>query len=222
MSGLSHQPRILHGAFVEYGFSVPPLTVAFQFNPETITRDKSNSISSSAGEQGDILKGQKKEKDLTKVEEKLVVTVAPEIISFDIRLDATDKLNEGDAIAQQFGIAPQISTLELMMYPKEKSLVGQLLRKLDEGFSFTGGEKPPIILFVWGRKKVLPVYLTSMQIKEEEFSPSLNPIRATISVNMMVIEGKNPPYFYSQAMKETMATMNVTSIPNIADVFIPK
>jgi len=222
MSGLSHQPRILHGAFVEYGFSVPPLTVAFQFNPETITRDRSNSISSPSGEQGNTRKAQKKEKNLEAVEEKLQVTVASETISFDIRLDATDKLNEGDIIAQQFGITPQISTLELMMYPKEKSLVGQLLRGLDQGFSFTGGEKPPIILFVWGRKKVLPVYLTNMQIKEEEFNPTLNPIRATITVSMMVIEGMNPPYVYSQAWKETMATMNVTSIPNIADVFIPK
>jgi hypothetical protein len=28
-------------------------------------------------------------------------------MSFDIRLDATDKLNDGDPIAEQHGIAPQ-------------------------------------------------------------------------------------------------------------------
>ena len=56
------------------------------------------------------------------------VSVEPESLSFDIRLDATDKLNDGDPIAQQLGIAPQLATLELMIQPKSESILGRLVR----------------------------------------------------------------------------------------------
>lgn len=35
------RPKTLRGAFVEYGFSIPPLIVVFQFNPEELTRRRS-------------------------------------------------------------------------------------------------------------------------------------------------------------------------------------
>lgn len=31
--GFKNKPKILSGAFVEYGLSIPPLIVVFQFNP---------------------------------------------------------------------------------------------------------------------------------------------------------------------------------------------
>ncbi len=31
---LTTSPKILRGAFIEYGISLPPLFVVFQFNPE--------------------------------------------------------------------------------------------------------------------------------------------------------------------------------------------
>ena len=39
-AGFSNQPKILRGAFVEYGLSLPPLFVVFQFNPLLITRTR--------------------------------------------------------------------------------------------------------------------------------------------------------------------------------------
>lgn len=45
MSRFSNNPKILKGAFVEYGISIPPLIVTFQFNPESISRDRSNTFS---------------------------------------------------------------------------------------------------------------------------------------------------------------------------------
>ncbi len=121
-----------------------------------------------------------------------------ETIGFDIRLDATDKLNERDPLTSQFGIAPQLATLELMVHPKDESLIGAAVSALlgkSEGFSFTKSANPPLILFIFGRKRVLPVNINSMNITETEFSTDLNPIRATVAVNLTVIEGKSRPTF---------------------------
>ena len=145
-------------------------------------------------------------------------------INFDIRLDATDKLNDGDAITEQFGIAPQISTLELMVYPKDESLLGALVSSLlgkPKGFSFTRGANPPLVLFIFGRKRVLPVNINSMNITETEFATDLNPIRATIAVNLTVIEGKSVPYLYSKAMVEAMSVLNLANIADVANVVVP-
>ena len=40
-SGFPNKPRILRGAFVEFGLSLPPLVVVFQFNPLQLTRNRS-------------------------------------------------------------------------------------------------------------------------------------------------------------------------------------
>ena len=228
MRGFSNRPRILKGAFVEYGLSIPPLVVCFQFNPETISRSRSLYISvprEKREEYGWIslreLQQKEEYSDLTKLREAQDVSVQSESISFELKLDATDKLNEGDPIAEEFGIAPELSTLELMMYPKGESIIGELVSRLIEGYSFTGKEKPPIILFVWGRKRVLPVNITSISINEQEFSTDLNPIRATIGVSLTVIEGPNAPYQYSKGMKEAMSALNLANLPEVANVIIP-
>lgn len=230
MSGFSNQPKILKGAFVEYGISVPPLIVPFQFNPLTISRDRKSTFSvpgwarEAVGEETSLRDFHQMFTDLTTLQEIQDARVGPEVISFEIRLDATDKLNEGDPITQQFGIAPQLSTLELMMYPKSESIAGAAISELlgpTVGHTFTGTEKPPVVLFVWGRKKVLPVNLTSMKVTEEEFSTDLNPIRATIAVILTVIEGPNLPYQYSKTMKETMSALNLANLPEVTNVIVP-
>ena len=45
MSGFSNSPKILKGALVKYAISIPPLIVSFQFNPVTISKDRSNTFS---------------------------------------------------------------------------------------------------------------------------------------------------------------------------------
>lgn len=234
--GFSNRPKLLKGAFVEYGLSIPPLILTFQFNPEKISRSRTNTFSAPGSTEAAEGEGQtqgpvslrqfhQQHTDLTEIRDLQDVQVGEEsITNLEIRFDATDKMNEGDAIATQFGISPQLATLELMMYPKGESLLGEALSSLlgsSEGFSFTGGEKPPMILFVWGRKKVLPVNITSITIEEQEFSPDLNPIRATVSVGLTVIEGKNVPYLYSKAMKEAMSALNLANLPDIASTIIP-
>ncbi len=240
--GFRNKPKILRGAFVEYGLSIPPLTVVFQFNPVQLSRSRSLSFHSNKEIAGKSITNETKGSqkigggtrptslrdfhrryiDLEELREAQTVDVQEESISFEIRLDATDKLNEGDLITEQFGIAPQLATLELMIMPKDESFIGHNLRRLaSEGFSFTKSENPPLILFIWGRKRVLPVNIGSMNITETEFSTDLNPIRATVSVSLTVIEGPNTPYYYSKAMLEVMSVLNLANLTDITDVIIP-
>lgn len=233
-SGFSNQPRILRGAFVEFGISLPPLIVVFQFNPVTISRTRTATINKpptpkdAQGAQclGFIQQVASKPKALLEFRAGQTITVNPETLSFDIRLDATDKLNDGNTLAEQFGIAPQLSTLELMMLPKSQSLLGgavsALLGGAPKSFAFFDDAKnPPIILFIWGRKKVLPVNITNMTIKEEEFSTDLNPTRATLTVSLEVMEGPNVPFLYTKALKEVMSVLNLANIGDVANTIIP-
>jgi Contractile injection system tube protein len=230
-SGFSNQPKILRGAFVEFGISLPPLIVVFQFNPLTISRTRTASVEQprtprKRGAQNITLLQQVSLDSLKDVRGKQVIKVNEETLSFDIRLDATDKLDEGDGLTEQFGIAPQLSTLELMMAPKGQGLLGaaasMLLGAAGAKFSFVDDAKnPPVILFIWGRKKVMPVNITSMQIKEEEFSYELNPTRATVSVSLQVIEGPNAPFLYTKALKEVMSLTNLANIGDIANTIVP-
>jgi hypothetical protein len=111
-----------------------------------------------------------------------------------------------------------------MVYPKDESLLGKAIGALlggPKGFSFTRRTNPPLVLFIFGRKRVLPVNINSMNITETEFSTDLNPVRATVSVSLTVIEGKSPPYLYSKAMTEAMSVVNLANIADVADVVIP-
>jgi len=232
--GFSNQPKILRGAFVEFGISLPPLFVVFQFNPEKITRTRTASVKNTEtpearqAAQKKSLVQQISLGSLTDFRPKgQRIEVKEETLSFDIRLDATDKLDTGDSITEEFGIAPQLSTLELMMVPKSQSLIGGAIDALLGGktnsFAFCNDAlNPPIILFIWGRKKVLPVNITNMTINEQEFSTTLNPIRATVSVNLEVIEGPNAPFLYTKALKEVMSVLNLANIGNIANTIVPR
>ncbi len=244
---LTNAPKILRGAFIEYGLSIPPLFVVFQFNPIELTRNRTltfgpqNSAAATqgqreAGEQAAGASGQagcrtireyhEHTEDLLEIRDGQRVRVQEETISFDIRLDATDKLNEGDPITATFGVLPQLATLELMVHPKADSLLGAAVDALlglgdDAGFSSSKKPNPPMILFIWGHKRVLPVNINSMNITETEFSTLLDPTRATVSVSLTVIEGSNPFYTYSKIAKEVSSVLNLANITDIANVVIP-
>lgn len=199
MSGFSNKPKVLRGAFVEYGLSIPPLFVVFQFNPEQLTRNRTLSYPVPSGQGNSLREFHKKEQysNLSKLQKAQVVNIEEETIGLEIRFDASDKLDEGDSIAEQFGISPQLSTLEALVHPKDESLIGQALGSLlgsPGGFGFTCQPNPPLVLFIWGRKRVLPVNIHSLNITEILYSPDLNPIRATASVSLTVIEGNSGPY----------------------------
>jgi hypothetical protein len=45
----------------------------------------------------------------------------------------------------------------------------------------------PVVLFVWGPGRILPVRVTSFSVEETLFSPTLHPIQATVSLTLKVL-----------------------------------
>jgi hypothetical protein len=84
------------------------------------------------------------------------------------------------------------------------------------GSAFILAEQAPLSLLIWGPKRVLPVQVQSLSIKEEAFDQKLNPIRAKADLTLNVLTYRdldvtNPGYWvYLTAFtqKEVMAALN--------------
>ncbi|SDC50939.1 hypothetical protein SAMN05444679_103244 [Variovorax sp. CF079] len=113
---------------------------------------------------------------------------AVETISFEADIDATDQLEfpEQNASATAHGIAPQLAVLESLSHPSS----AQLQRVDSQASSGTLEIAPmlaPLLLFVWGKSRIVPVKLADFSITEEAFDPALNPIRAKVSFSLRVL-----------------------------------
>jgi hypothetical protein len=147
-----------------------------------------------------------------------------ETIKLDAEIDATDQLEQGDGVAGDIGIYPQLSALEMLIYPKSALVVANSVL-LGLGTLEIVPPQGPLILFVWGLKRVMPVRLTEFSITEEVFDPKLNPLQAKVSLGMQVLSYNDlslthPGYHIfltHQIVKETMATIG--SISNLGNVF---
>jgi hypothetical protein len=209
-SGLSNQPRLLKGAFVDsYLLAAPPLIVSFQFNPEQITRRRSVTVQEPPSRKG-------REETTTPVDDpgcSQTITTEPETISMDIRLDATDGLEAGDPLAAEFGVLPALSALELMITPRAESLFAGVLG-LSVNFGVGARTSTPVLIFVWGRQRVYPVRLTELSIQEVEYNPNLSPTRVIVGVSARVLAG-NAVYRITQAHRELLAALNLLSSPDL-------
>jgi hypothetical protein len=97
--------------------------------------------------------------------------VAPETITFDVRMDATDAMARGDTVAIEYGVLPALSVLESMAVPQPTSPVGPLLQ--EGGFGFGNRLATAVLVLVWGRQRSVPVRITQLDVQEVEFNPRL-------------------------------------------------
>ncbi len=167
-------PRTLKGALVAVDLlsPVPSTTVLFQYNPHSLTRQLRPQIV--GGAEGDRSQA-------------IRYTSAPtQTISAEVEIDGTDGLAAGDALTVQNGIAPQLAALEQLTYPTVTQ-IGIETALFALGTIEVIPMTAPRILFVWGPNRVLPVRIESYSISEEEFDPRLNPLRATVQLEMRVL-----------------------------------
>jgi hypothetical protein len=200
--------NVTKGFLVEYALSLPPLVLVFEFNPETLSRNRSVTITT--GSTPATRGGYDFALPTETPRVAQGVSVEPESFDVDILLDATDKMNGGDMIATQFGIEPELDTLRSMVEPKSQGPGGfQMLSSLGFGGSraFQRSESVSVILFVWGTH-VLPVFLKGIAVQETAHMPSLVPYRATVKLSMQVIEGNNPFYKVEKIRQVIGAAMN--------------
>ena len=201
------------GMLVEYALSLPPLVLEFDLNPETLTRSRTVSFDASALPIADFV---------TPGESNRIgqaASAAAETISFDILLDATDKLADPShpmhAIALVSGVEPEIATLRSMVEPKVN---GPGPFQMMAALGGTGAhaherdEHLSVLLFVWGTH-ILPVFCTSLSIEEQAHLPLLKPYRAKASISLQVLESTNPFYQVEQVQRMIMAAANLVNLP---------
>jgi hypothetical protein len=171
MSNVS--PLLMKGAILvlEPNTGIPLNTINLQYNPESIRRSlQPQSV-------GDL-------PDRTEV---LRLKGPPiETIQCDVEIDATDQLAAQNPTTMSFGIAPQLSTLELLVYPASALLIANEILSLVGTIEILPMSSN-LTLFAWGTNRVSPVRLTGIEITEEAFDPQLNPIRAKVSLSMRVL-----------------------------------
>jgi len=193
------------GVLFEYGLTIPPLALVFQFNPQEISRSRTVTVKTgnAPGSRGgyDFLSPLETSRVAQGVE------MQAESFSIDILLDATDGMSDENAIATTFGVQPQIDTLRAMAEPKSQGPGGVKVLSslgLSGARAFERQETASVLIFAWGMQ-LLPVFLTGVAQKEALHLPNLMPYRATMSLTMQVIESANP-FFLAEKVRQTMGT----------------
>jgi hypothetical protein len=111
-----------------------------------------------------------------------------ETIKLEAEIDATDQLEfpDSNATAVALGIHPQLAALELLTYPRSGALeLNDLLASI--GTIEIIPMETALTLFIWSAQRILPVRITEFSVTEEAFDPTLNPIRAKVSLGMRVL-----------------------------------
>jgi hypothetical protein len=176
MTTFPGSPRLLKGGIV----LVDPVTgnvdriIALQYNPDSLTRTLQ--VQGTGAQSGDR-------------SEALRLKGPPvETIKVDAEIDAVDQLEHVDQFAEvaEFGIQPQLAALETIVYPTTAhQLANDALAQL--GTLEIAPMESALTLFVWSRSRIIPVRITEFSITEEAFDPSLNPIRAKVSLGLRVL-----------------------------------
>jgi hypothetical protein len=204
-TGLKRSPKFQKGALVQI---IPGLVdvqykiIPFQYNPEKLSQTLTpwNPFEVDQTQRG---------------------AQAPNVQPFDpkesftltLEIDATDDLEDSDQAAVESGIAGRLAALKMLTLPSEGGNE-ELVRKAQAaaGKSSAQAIRPtvPVLLFVWGPGRILPVRITSFSVEETLFSPGLFPIQATVSLGLEVL---TPDVFKCQpdeAAKKAIAAYNFT------------
>lgn len=201
MTTFPGSPRTQRGAIVGIDkFNPLASIVVFQYNPDSLSRSIAGRQSGEGGGRSEALR----------------LGGAPtETIRMQVEIDATDQLEVGDGLATTVGIYPQLSALEMLLYPKSLQVI------LNTALTFAGTievlpVEAPMTFLIWGLKRIVPVRLTELDITEEAHDVSLNPIRAKVQIGLRVLTYTDLPvthpsyyvFLAHQVIKETLATIN--------------
>jgi len=182
-------PKLLKGALIrldETGIGVVPQIIAFQYNPESISRK--------------LKRAEKKEDKEASKTANPGDTVQPadpdEEFDLALEIDATDDLEEPltHPTAVLAGVADRIAALEMLLFPADEigllsSAIASLAGSLGVGAtaSIPDRRETPVVLLAWGPGRILPVKIDSVTVEEQAFNTALYPIRAKVTVGIKVL-----------------------------------
>jgi hypothetical protein len=196
--------RAQRGSLREYSSADKPLELQFEFNPSTITRTRSITVKTGGapGTRGGYDFADRSEAPRASQG----VSVTAETFMVKILLDATDRMNAGDAQASTQGIQPELDIIRSMLEPKVQTSDGaRTLAAIGHGGerAFARHQFASVLLFSWG-PQTLPVFMTQARVDLQEFLPNLAPYRAEATLSLQVIESNNP--FYVEELKRQFAS----------------
>ena len=172
MTTFPQSPKLQRGSLIAVDQASGDWTeIQFQYNPDTLTRRLTPQIVTNNFDQKEALR---------------LKGPPQETISLEMEIDATDPVDKGDSTATQMGIHPTLAALELLVYPKSSDVFDREQLAANGIIEITPFDAP-LVLFVWGNKRKLPVRLTSFSITEEAFDPDLNPFHAKVSLELTVL-----------------------------------
>jgi hypothetical protein len=204
MTDFPRSPKILKGAIVGLDIFNPLASViVFQYNPDQLTRSLAPQYSDAAGARSEALR---------------LGGPPRETISANVVVDVVDQLEEGSGMAATLGLYPQLSALEMLVYPKSALVIANTVL-LATGTIEIVPPTGPLTLFIYGWQRVVPVKLASLSITETMHDPNLNPVRAAVDLSMQVLTYNDLPlahpgywtFLAHQVVKETMAVIGSVS-----------
>lgn len=175
MTTFPNSPKLIKGGIVliDPASSMVQRIITLQYNPETLTRNFQIQTPGGGGDRSDALR----------------LSGPPvESIKLDVEIDAADQLEFPDDHPDtiQMGIHPQLAALETLLYPGSDQLISNNVLAQSGTLEIIPMESP-LSLFIWSKRRILPVRITEFSITEEAFDPSLNPIRAKVSLGLRVL-----------------------------------
>ena len=191
--------------------------IPLQYNPDSLSRTlKVQAFGGDGGDRSQALR---------------LKGPAVETLKLEAELDLTDQLEKPkeNPDATELGLYPQLAALETLVYPTSQKLQSNN-QLADAGTLEIAPMEAPLALFVWSRRRVLPVRVTELSITEEAFDPDLNPIRAKVSLGLRVLsvddlgfshKGGSLFMSYLQAKEQlakksragSLSDLGITSIP---------
>lgn len=201
MGSFPGSPRTFRGAIV----AIDPLSplsrvVIFQYNPDSLTRSLTPRTAAGQGRPA--------------ADAHRIWGAPIEKISMTVEIDAADQLAAGDPIAATTGIAPQLSALEMLLYPNASQVIANSALLLAGTIEILPTEAP-LTVMVLGPGKAVPVRVESLTVTEQAFDSLLFPIRASAALSLQVLTYSDLPvtdpgyalFLVHQVLKETMASV---------------
>ena len=231
---------VLKGALVSFtatgGLGLPPLpnVIVFQINPESITHAWT--------EAGAPPTPQPQPNAPPVHVSALAVTGNPgESFSFTLMLDSDEQIADGDTdpvgagLASVSGVYTRLAALELLQFPTPSSaagLVGQVSAAASAagmGASASGSatqsvpaSQVPVVLFIWGPPRIVPVRVTALSVSEKLYDATLNPTHAEVQITLSVLTPQDladvpdpmktiaqTAYDYTQGLRQVQALANL-------------
>jgi hypothetical protein len=226
---------ILKGALISFSavgasmdMTSSPNVIVFQFNPETISHDWTEATTGASGTD-----------PLMNFSPLATSGVPSERFSFTLILDSDEQLADAglDLIsaseAKLNGIYAQLSALEMLQFPVTSAvsvLVGQVSAAANAAglgqsayqYILVPVSEVPVVLFVWGLQRIVPVRVTGLTVKETLYNVLLNPTHAEVEISLTVLTPNelaavagpmskiaSMAYSYNQGLRQARAAENL-------------